>query len=69
MARFDVRVTQRELEILTAVSNGHTYIRVARAMFLSVHTVKAHMEHIRGKLGARNGVHAVAIAIREGIIE
>ena len=61
--------TTRELEILKAIANGMNYQEVAKTMYISVETVKSHLRHLRPKLNAKNTTHAVAIALRRGMIE
>lgn len=61
--------TQRELEILKAMADGLTRQEVAKSLFIGTETVKTHLLHIRAKLNAKNTAHAVAIALRRGMIE
>ena len=42
---------------------------VASRPFISQETVKSHVRHILAKLGADTRTHAVAIALRESIID
>ncbi|MFI9200193.1 response regulator transcription factor [Streptomyces sp. NPDC053048] len=62
-------LTDRELEILEAVSHGHYIASIAARMFLSENTVKTHLLRINIKLGARGKTHAVAIAYRRGLLD
>jgi DNA-binding CsgD family transcriptional regulator len=61
-------VTRRETEALTWTSEGKNIADIAILMRISAETVKAHLDSARYKLGALNRVHAVAKAIRHGII-
>jgi len=45
-----------------------THNEIADARMISPATVKKRLERARVILGARNGVHAVAIATRRGLI-
>ena len=62
-------LTAREREVLSLLARGLTEREVADELVLSPETVKTHQRTIQRKLVARNRTHAVAIAIREGIID
>jgi len=62
-------LTARELEILRMVAAGATNREVGEHMFLSVDTVKSHLETIYRKLGVSDRAHAVAVAMRKGLLE
>jgi DNA-binding NarL/FixJ family response regulator len=61
-------LTAREREVLALLVEGASNKEIARALALSVHTVKFHIAALTEKLGARSRVEAVAIAIRSGLI-
>jgi DNA-binding CsgD family transcriptional regulator len=61
-------LTPREREVLALLIEGASNKEIARALALSVHTVKFHIAALTEKLGARGRVEAVAIAIRCGLI-
>lgn len=60
--------TPREAEILALSAEGYTSGEIGKKLYLSTETVKSYHKKIKLKLGARNAVHAVVIAIREGFI-
>jgi len=62
-------LTPREAQILTLVGQGMSNKAVARALGISVHTVKFHLEALFGKLDATSRAEAVAKGLRGGIIE
>jgi DNA-binding NarL/FixJ family response regulator len=62
-------LTPREAEILTLVSEGMSNKAVARALGISVHTVKFHLEALFAKLEATSRAEAVAKGLRDGVIE
>ena len=62
------RLTPRELEILRAIARGASNQQVAETFVLTVGTVKGHVNHILGKLGAGNRTEAVARAREIGLI-
>ena len=55
-------LSDRELEVLELVADGRTNAQIARELYLSVGTVKAHVHHIFNKLLVRNRSQAVARA-------
>jgi DNA-binding NarL/FixJ family response regulator len=62
-------LTPREAEILTLVGHGMSNKGVARALGISVHTVKFHLEALFVKLEATSRAEAVAKGLRGGVIE
>lgn len=61
-------LTPYQVRLLDKLASGNTYLTVAEDTGLGKETVKTQAKIIREKLGARNTTHAVAIAMREGII-
>jgi len=55
-------LSPRELEILHLIAEGLTNEQIARQLFLSLYTVKAHVRNIFAKLDATNRTQAVARA-------
>jgi len=62
-------LTPREAEILTLIGRGMSNKSVARALGISVHTVKFHLEALFAKLDATSRAEAVAKGLRGGVIE
>jgi len=62
-------LTEREIAVLKAVAAGNSNRDVALKLDISLETVKQHLKNIAGKLDTRDRTHAVAIAIKRGIIE
>lgn len=63
------RLTDREREVLSLVAQGKTGAKIATQLFLAPTTVQTHVNNAVAKLGARNRVHAVAIALESGEID
>jgi DNA-binding NarL/FixJ family response regulator len=63
------KLTRRQREILQLLANGESTMVAARELDLSEETVKTHTKNALARLGARNRTHAVAIAIRECLID
>lgn len=60
---------ERDLNLLTMISRGIKYNDIATELDISVNTVKGILKRLYGKLGAKSGAHAVAIAIGRGMIK
>ena len=65
----DEMLTGREREILQLLADGMSNADVAARLFISQETVKSHVRHILTKLEADTRTHAVAIALRDAIID
>ncbi len=64
----EVALTPREVEVLSLVARGFGNKEIGDVLGTAAGTVKAHVQSILGKLGAKDRTHAVTIAIRRGII-
>ena len=62
-------LTPREREILQLLADGMSNVDVADKLFISQETVKSHVRHILAKLEADTRTQAVAIALREAMID
>jgi DNA-binding CsgD family transcriptional regulator/tetratricopeptide (TPR) repeat protein len=63
-----LRLTERELEVLHLVAEGHTDREVAEMLVISPRTVNRHLSNIFVKLDVPGRAAAVAYAIRQGIV-
>jgi DNA-binding NarL/FixJ family response regulator len=61
-------LTDREIEVLRLLADGHDTIEVSRQLYYSERTVKNIIHNVTGRLDLRNRTHAVAYAIRQGLI-
>jgi len=62
------QLTPRELEILALLAAGTPNPRIAEQLVVSLDTVKKHVSHLLGKLGAANRTEAVTRARELGLI-
>ena len=62
-------LTGREREILQLLADGYSNADVATKLFISQETVKSHVRHILAKLEAETRTQAVAIALRDAMID
>ena len=60
-------MTKREREILNGVINGKTNQEIANELFISVHTVKAHLDSLFRKTGVLNRVQLAVFALENGL--
>lgn len=61
-------LTDREIEVLRLLAEGLDTIEVSRRLHYSERTVKNVIHNVTGRLDLRNRTHAVAYAIRQGLI-
>jgi DNA-binding CsgD family transcriptional regulator len=62
-------LSPREIEVLHQLAAGRSNAEIARALFVAPGTVKAHLNHIFGKLEATSRLQAVAHAREVGLLE
>lgn len=62
-------LSEREREVLREMSKGFAQKEIAHRLYRSRHTIDSHVRSIYAKLHVRNGIEAVAKALREGLIE
>lgn len=62
-------LSDRELEVLQLIADGHSRQEIATNLFLSVNTVKTHLRNIYGKLGVNSQMQAVGKARLLGLLE
>ena len=63
------KLTRRQREILQLLADGESTTFAARSLGLSEETVKTHTKNALARLGARNRTHAVAIGLREHLLD
>jgi DNA-binding NarL/FixJ family response regulator len=63
------KLTGRQRQILQLLADGESVTVAARALDLSEETVKTHTKNALARLGARNRTHAVALAVRQCLID
>ena len=61
-------LTDRELEVLRLLAAGKSNQRIAHDLVVALDTVKKHVTHVLGKLGAANRTEAAARARELGLI-
>jgi LuxR family transcriptional regulator, maltose regulon positive regulatory protein len=61
-------LSEREREVLRLLAAGKPNQEIARELVVSLHTVKKHVTHVLGKLGAANRTEATARARELGLL-
>ena len=61
-------LASREIEVLRLIAEGYDTTEVAKALSYSERTVKNVLHDVTSRLQLRNRSHAVAYALREGLI-
>ena len=64
----NIDLTEREYEVLTAVSHGDRTKEIARQLGITERTIKAHLTNIYNKLGVDSRAAAVSVAIQKGLL-
>lgn len=61
-------LTDREREVLVLIAHGLTNDQIAERLFLSMATVKTHVNHVFMKLRVRDRAQAVVLAYETGLV-
>jgi DNA-binding NarL/FixJ family response regulator len=62
------QLTERELQVLTGMSQGKSNAQIGRELFLSEDTVKTHARRLFRKMGVADRAQAVASGFRRGFV-
>jgi DNA-binding NarL/FixJ family response regulator len=60
------QLSPREQEVLFALMNGETTQEICKQDFVSMSTVRSHIQSIFSKLGVKSQLEAVSLAYRSG---
>ena len=63
------RLTDRELEVLRALSTGASTAEIARSLGITTKTLRNHISATYHKLGIYDRAQAVILAVREGLVD
>jgi predicted ATPase/DNA-binding CsgD family transcriptional regulator len=61
-------LSTRERELVTLVAGGQTDAQIAGRLFISVSTVRSHLDRIRDKTGCRRRAELTRLALQEGLV-
>ena len=62
-------LTERELEVLTAVARGDRNKEIALQLGVTERTIKAHLTNVYNKLGVDSRAAAVSVGIQQGLLK
>jgi DNA-binding NarL/FixJ family response regulator len=62
-------LTTRELQVLQLIRDGYRNKQIADRLAIAETTVNFHIKNLVDKLGANDRAHAVAIALRRGLLQ
>ncbi|MDG0973550.1 MAG: response regulator transcription factor [Crocinitomicaceae bacterium] len=63
-----VSLSEREIEIITLIAEGHTNGQISDMLHLSTHTVTTHRKNIMSKLGVKNTAAIVMYAVKKNLV-
>ena len=62
------KLSARERELVTLVAQGHTDADIAAQLYISIRTVRSHLDRIRDKTGCRRRADLTRLALAEGLV-
>ena len=62
------RLSARERELVTLVAQGRTDADIAGQLYISIRTVRSHLDRIRDKTGARRRADLTRLALSAGLV-
>jgi predicted ATPase/DNA-binding CsgD family transcriptional regulator len=62
------KLSARERELVTLVAQGRTDTQIAAQLFISIRTVRSHLDRIRDKTGCRRRADMTRLALAEGLV-
>jgi DNA-binding NarL/FixJ family response regulator len=65
----EATLTPRELDVLRLLTAGMANKEIGARLYLSADTVKTHLGNVYRKLGVEGRAHAVAVALRRGLLK
>jgi DNA-binding CsgD family transcriptional regulator len=63
-----LQLTRREKELLVLVAQGRTDSQIAAELFISIRTVRSHLDRIRNKSDCRRRADLTRLALRAGLV-
>jgi DNA-binding NarL/FixJ family response regulator len=61
-------LSERERQVLELLARGYSNRRIAEACYLSLNTVRTHVQNVLVKLGVHSKLEAAALAVRQGLV-
>ena len=64
----NLRLSEREREVLALLAQGERDQDIAEQLYISIRTVRSHLERIRDKTGRRRRPDLTRLAVEQGIV-
>ena len=61
-------LSARERELVTLVAQGRTDAQIAAQLYISIRTVRSHLDRIRDKTGCRRRADLTRLALAAGLV-
>lgn len=65
----EYRLSDRDVDVLALSAEGLTNREIAQRLEITTHTVSGHVANAIERMGARNRLHAVVLAIKADILD
>jgi DNA-binding CsgD family transcriptional regulator len=62
------KLSTRERELITLVAQGRTDAQIAAQLYISIRTVRSHLDRIRDKTSCRRRADLTRLALAEGLV-
>ena len=62
------KLSARERELVTLVAQGRTDAQIAAQLYISIRTVRSHLDRIRDKTGCRRRADLTRLALQAGLV-
>jgi len=62
------QLSAREQELVTLVAQGRTDAQIAGQLYISIRTVRSHLDRIRDKTGCRRRADLTRLALQAGLV-
>ena len=62
------QLSARERELVTLVAQGRTDAQIAAELYVSIRTVRSHLDRIRDKTGCRRRADLTRLALSAGLL-
>jgi DNA-binding CsgD family transcriptional regulator len=62
------QLSRRERELVTLVAQGRTDAQIAGRLFISIRTVRSHLDRIRDKTGCRRRADLTRLALQADLV-
>jgi DNA-binding CsgD family transcriptional regulator len=61
-------LSARERELVTLVARGRTDAQISEQLYISIHTVRSHLDRIRDKTGCRRRADLTRLALQASLV-